>query len=268
MLYIAASRWQTGFAMALPLLVTISFSHYCEKARWALDHAGIAYRESGHLPLFHVPAVRRAGGRRQVPVLVTDGGIVEDSTAITQWASFRASPERRLYGDDEAERRTIEGLEERFDEGLGPHARRWIYLYILPNRPLFLRLTEHGVPPLEQRLFPLILPAARVLMRRAMNITPEGARRSEKRIDEIFDEVGRLVSDGRRFLVGKKPSAADIAFASLAAPALLPPEYGFPFPPLEAVPAEVAARVRAWREHPAGRFALGFYAEHRAARRT
>lgn len=26
-------------------LLTIPISHYCEKARWALEHAGIPYRE-------------------------------------------------------------------------------------------------------------------------------------------------------------------------------------------------------------------------------
>ena len=28
-------------------LVTIPFSHFCEKARWSLDAAGIAYPEEG-----------------------------------------------------------------------------------------------------------------------------------------------------------------------------------------------------------------------------
>ena len=33
-------------------LITIRFSHYCEKARWALDRGRIAYEERSHLPLF------------------------------------------------------------------------------------------------------------------------------------------------------------------------------------------------------------------------
>ncbi|MCW3023116.1 MAG: Glutathione S-transferase family protein, partial [Conexibacter sp.] len=35
---------------ARPILVTIPISHYCEKARWALDRAGVAYEERRHLP--------------------------------------------------------------------------------------------------------------------------------------------------------------------------------------------------------------------------
>ncbi len=63
-----------------PLLVTIPISHYCEKARWALDRAGIAYREQPHIQLIHIAAARRAGGGRTVPVLVTgDGATIGDS---------------------------------------------------------------------------------------------------------------------------------------------------------------------------------------------
>src|SRR5690348_3529366 len=51
------------------VLVTIPFSHFCEKARWALDHARVAYREEGHGPGLHRLATRRAGGRHTVPVL-------------------------------------------------------------------------------------------------------------------------------------------------------------------------------------------------------
>ena len=30
-------------------LLTIPISHYCEKARWALERAGLAYREERHV---------------------------------------------------------------------------------------------------------------------------------------------------------------------------------------------------------------------------
>ena len=48
------------------VLVTIPFSHYCEKARWALDRAGLAYEERAHLPLAHYLPARRAGGGKTV----------------------------------------------------------------------------------------------------------------------------------------------------------------------------------------------------------
>lgn len=116
-----------------PTLVTISFSHYCDKARWALDLARIAYREDAHLPAFHLLPVKRAGGKRTTPTLVTGEGVLADSTDILAWVD-RQRPDLGLYGRSAEERREIARLEDRFDEALGPHARRWAYRHLLPDR--------------------------------------------------------------------------------------------------------------------------------------
>src|SRR3954469_17878653 len=96
-------------------LITIPISHYCEKARWALERAGIPYTEERHLQGLHrraarragrgraVPALlaphraaRRAGGGRTVPVLVAPDRVLGESAAIVAYADERMPPERRL----------------------------------------------------------------------------------------------------------------------------------------------------------------------------
>jgi glutathione S-transferase len=250
--------------MATPHLVTIPFSHYCDKARWGLDRAGIRFHESGHVPLLHMPAVRLAGGKRSVPVLVTDEGVLCDSTEILRWADKRA-PEANLYGASSDERREIERLEDLCDEQLGPHTRRWAYFYMLPRRNVMVRLAAQGVPTAERLAWPIMLPVTRALMRRSMRITAEGAKRSQERIEHVFGEVGALLADGRHYLAGDRLSAADITFASLAAPVLLPPEYFTHLPRTEDWPTEAAAQIRAWHETPAGAFGLRIYRDHRRA---
>ena len=78
-------------------LVTIPISHYCEKARWALERAGIAYHEERHIQLVHRIAVRRAGGGTTVPVLVTPDGPIADSALILDWVDERTPAEHRLF---------------------------------------------------------------------------------------------------------------------------------------------------------------------------
>ncbi|UQA55990.1 glutathione S-transferase family protein [Polyangium aurulentum] len=250
--------------MATPHLVTIPFSHFCDKARWGLDRAGIRFRESGHVPIVHIPAVRLAGGKRSVPTLITDEGAICDSTKILQWADAR-SPEAHLYGASSDERREIEQLEDLFDDQLGPHARRWVYFYILAQPELLRRLAAQGVPTAERLAWPFMMPVARVLMRRSMRITAEGAKRSRERIEHVFAEVGARLADGRRYLVGERLSAADISFASLAGPVLLPPEYFTRLPSIDAWPSEAAEQIRAWQASPAGAFGLRIYRDHRRA---
>ena len=57
-------------------LITIPISHYCEKARWALERAGLHYREQRHVQGIHRLAARRAGGGPTVPVLIAPQGVI------------------------------------------------------------------------------------------------------------------------------------------------------------------------------------------------
>ena len=113
-------------------LVTIPISHFCEKARWALDRAGVDYVEQRHLQVIHVFAARRAGGGRTVPVLVTaDGRVLPESSDILRWADARVAAERRLYPDG-ALGAEAAAFEHRLDEGFGPDGRLWMYQETLP----------------------------------------------------------------------------------------------------------------------------------------
>jgi glutathione S-transferase len=212
--------------------------------------------------MFHMLAVRRAGGWRSAPALVTDDGVINDSTNILGWIDKRA-PQTYLYGKNNAERLEIEQFEHLCDEQLGPHTRRWAYFYLLPMRDLMLRITRDGAPKLEHAALSVIFPLAQKMMRRGMKITPKNAERSRQKIDEVFTEVQKRLADGRTFLVGDRLSAADITFASLAAVVLLPEQYAATLPKLEDLPDEAQVHIRAWREHPAGQFAMRMFRDHR-----
>jgi glutathione S-transferase len=247
----------------LPTLVTITLSHFCEKARWGLDRAGVAYREARHAPGFHAIAVRRAGGKRMTPILVTRDGVIGNSADILLWANDRAAQGRLLYPQDPAARAGVLALEERFDRDLGPHVRRAIYFDLLPVRRLTLPMMTHGVPRLERLLLPLLYGKLRRVMQSSMRIDAAGAKRSVEQTMSVIDDVGRLLADGRPYLAGDRFGAADITFASLAAPAVCPAGYGVPLPPLEDLPEGTAAFIRSVRETPAGAFCLRMYRDER-----
>jgi glutathione S-transferase len=110
-------------ATARALLLTIPFSHYCEKARWALDHARVEYVEEGHVPGFHRLAVRRAkSGKTSVPVLVADGRTLDDSSDILACADAKSAAGRALYPTDEAEKRPSITLQRQLALRLAPGA--------------------------------------------------------------------------------------------------------------------------------------------------
>ncbi len=242
-------------------LITIPPSHYCEKARWGLEKAGIAYREEGHPPLLHRVATKFARGGRSTPVLVAGGRVLADSTDILQFIDVEHAEDWRPYPTDSQLRVEAEELEEVFDTRLGPHTRRVAYYHLLQHNELFLTSVLAGV--FERTLFRAFAPLVKKLMRAGMRIDDEGAERSLGYVRNVFATVGELLADGRSYLVGKKFGAADLTFASLAAPVLLPRSYGSPLPSLGEVPAEFLAQIEEFRSSPAGDFALRIYRDHR-----
>jgi glutathione S-transferase len=249
--------------MDTPTLLTITISHYCEKARWGLDRAGIAYEERRHAPGFHVIAARRRSGKSGTPILATADGVISDSTNILIWADNRAAPGRALYPKDPSARAEVLALEDQFDEDLGPHVRRVAYHHLLSAARLILPLWTHGVPTHERLLMPLIFTPLRALARRGMRIDAAGAARSIDKVRTIMNNVGDMLKDGRPYLTGGEMTAADITFAALAAPILWPEGYGVPLPPLHSIPPELMALVRELRDTPAGAFGLRLYRDDR-----
>ncbi len=224
-------------------LVTIPISHYCEKARWALERAGIAYREEPHVQFAHVLASRRAGGKGTVPVLVTGGRVIGESADIVAFAGLGA-------GDA--------ALERALDAELGPEGRRWMYFHLLGRKDIARAYNNRGVPAWERHTFLLGYPVLSRLLGRLLAVGPDTTA-----VDRSFDAVAERLADGRRYLAGDAFTATDLTFASLAAPLVLPREYGVPLPGPDELPPAMAAAVRAYREHPAGAFALRVFREDR-----
>jgi len=249
----------------MPTLVTIPFSHFCEKARWALDHARVDYQEEGHVPLLHRRAVARLSGRAgSVPVLVLDGdGVLDDSPLIVRWADARASSDRKLLPIGGRELDEALALERHFDSELGPHTRRFAYFHLLPDRARTLELMRLSTPSMEHSLVRFGYPLLRRLMERVMHIDAEHAARSRDKVREIFDQMSRRLDDGRPYLMGDRFGAVDITFAALASPLLAPPQHPLRRLTQADFPPALRAEGVTLGETPAGRFVLRVYRDHR-----
>jgi glutathione S-transferase len=134
---------------------------------------------------------------------------------------------------------------------------------LLPDTKLLRSLWSRGVPRLEAGLVPVIAPMARYLAKAGYRITPETAQRSLARVRGVFQEVEERLSDGRRFLVDQRFTAADLTFAALAAPVLFPAECRAVQPELDAVPVAMRDEILHMRGTNAGRFALRLFAHER-----
>ena len=244
-------------------LVTIPFSHYCEKARWALDLGSLPYVEEAHLPGLHVGPMRRNGGRT-VPVLVADGATFTESTAILDYVD-RVAP-GAIWPLDPDARAAARSLVDDFDRGLGVATRRLAYHFLLPVPGTFVEVVGGSLSRTERAVVRAALPLIRPLVRRRYGVTAAFVASALETVDEAFDRVADRLRSGSRYLAGDQISGADVTFAALASPLLLPPGHpGYDGSAPERLPAEMGRALGRLRAHPAGQHALRMYADHRHA---
>ncbi len=257
-------------ASARPRLHTISYSHYVEKVRWCLDHAGIDYEEVPNIGILGVLLLGRTVPVLELPASRT---CVGNSAEILRllWGLHGHELSRRaafLQPTDEAL-----ALEQHLDRALGEQVRRWAYQRLFADSSLTLQLwgvKEPTIPGWQRVLLPLLQPVLRMAVRRMLRVTPESASRALERTRAVFDEMDARFADGRRYLLGDTLSFADITFASLGALAVLPTNYGggrlaTRFPAVESLSSPWREEVMAFRQRPSGQFILRMYARERCS---
>ncbi|MCA9532252.1 MAG: glutathione S-transferase family protein [Myxococcales bacterium] len=258
-----------GPVSATHRLTSISFSHYCEVARFALTRAGVPFRESRYLPFFHmVPAALALRGvparadktssARSTPILrCPDGRVVNNSVEILRYAL----PD--LFGSEQ-----VEADLQYLHDKVGPHTRRLAYGALLGDPAVLGELARRTVDPLQAAAFRAALPVVGGQLKKVFGIDAGGLQRSESVVREAADWADERLAR-HPFLSGDTLQATDLYFACMLAPAAVIGEhegYGVWLPALEDTPPEYAANARALRERPAGRHALRMFREERAPR--
>ena len=153
-------------------LVTIPISHYCEKARWALDRAGSPTARSATCS--SSTGSPRAGRAAAAPFpcwwrpRACSPSRRTSSPTPTARGARRAAVPGGARGRDE-----VVALERDFDADLGPEGRRWMYFHMLPRRDLGRRLQLHGCPRLGAAGVPAMLGAMSGYIRHLFAIGPE-----------------------------------------------------------------------------------------------
>ncbi len=247
--------------MKRPILYVFNISHYCEKARWALEACGIDFEYRHTMVGAHRAIAKKLGARRgSVPYLQTDQGVVCGSAAIVDWCeAHRGAAGVPWHAQDDAPARAIE---KRLDDVLGVHVRRFFYSYALTTMPETVRPLFSDGLPMWQRLA-LRLGWSRVvpLMCKGMDLGPAQGLESRAILEAELDWLDGLLADGRPYLCGTGWNRADLALASLLGPLVEPPQH--PLADKVTFPAQVQTTMQAWAMRPALQHVRRMYAQHR-----
>jgi glutathione S-transferase len=188
-------------------------SHFCEKARWALDYKGLPHIRKNLVPGLHVKVARRLAPKSCLPIVVDEGTVVQDSTSIITFLDEKY-PDRPLTPRDAREAEEALKWEEYLDDEIGVPLRLWFYYHTLPDRDRALKFLLDGTPWYGRPLLTIIFPKVRTAMMQRMNIHAESANQSEGRFLAALEKLDGALRE-RRFLVGDRFSRADLTACAL-----------------------------------------------------
>lgn len=243
------------------------FSHYNEKARWALDSAGLAYESVVHSPGLHFGPIQKISRQVKTPVLVVhDSAGVSSRTVIAgsdKILEFAADtrPERNLLPRDAAGRAEVLALCARFDRDVGAPQRRSLFQHIIEHdRGAIAEIFTIGKSTARRLLYAAAVPALCVILRKNDMINAETAREGEANVSETLDFLAeRTRATG--YLYGDSFTLADLTAAALLLATALPPELPFTIPP-RAVKLLTAWNAR-WQGHPGVEYIRAMFRKHR-----
>ena len=203
-------------------LYDFTFSHYSEKARWALDFKGVPYRPRHLLPGFHMRTTRRLAPRSSVPILKTDDAVIQGSTEIIDFLE-QTFPQRSLTPSDPQAAHSALEWEKYLDVEIGVTLRLWFYHHALPDRDRALKFLCAQTSWLQRSLFAFAFTSIRGKMTQLMNINAENASSAERRFALAFDRLDQALERGP-FLAGNSFSRADLSACALLWPLCRPDE--------------------------------------------
>ena len=220
--------------MSTTKLITMYLSPWSERVRWALKFKGVAYEKENYEAGVDEEKIKKLTGQHMVPVLVADGKVIPDSSAILDWLE-ETRPEPALLPKSPKDRATATLWEEVALNALGPHGRVMIVGRLLriddpeAQKSGKYFAEKYGYSPFEEE-------------------------QSRLTVTRILTSLKETLS-GREYLVGDTFTRADITTAAMLMLFKAAPQEFFVFTPelrfvyLDKLGEDLTfAEVFAWRD--------------------
>lgn len=199
-------------------LYQFPLSHFCEKARWLLDHKELDFVAQNVTPGVHRAFAQLKTGQNKLPILKDGEKYIAGSTHIALYLDDVYPEHRLLRGDPQLREKTLE-IDEITIE-LGIHVRRWGLAHALAegDESLEIIIGEKGyLRQFEKFSKPII----KSLMSKRYQLEDERVALSKGSLITTVEDLNKiLVENGCRYLVGDRLGLADIAVCSMLAPLL------------------------------------------------
>ena len=260
-------RFRKGhpYVKQVPTFVSDAAGGKDEIARWILDANGIAYEDRPHMPLCGTRAVERLIGEFALgkgPALVMTDTLLYGVDSIVRYWEQRSPPHLRMIPDGESRAPALD-LYSLFMGRLDELVQKYMLGRLLDDPASLRAVFRQRAPFLEHLQYTLFLPIIRRILFAQLHLAANTCEERWIEIQKIFAQVSEQLSKGTRYLCGDRITIADIAFASVGAPVILPEEFGGVIAQFKQISPAYRKDVTELRKTAAGQFILRVYQEDR-----
>jgi cytochrome P450 len=225
-----------------------------ELQRWLLQSRNIPYEYRPRAAGLHALASRRNKVPIELPLILTPAGPVGGLRPSLAWFD-EMRPEREALVPDRGHR----ALVDRLTASLFGAAVKSFYHHMLTVPGVLVPAAIAGTPLFDRVTVRLLRPLWVRTLRLGLGLADFDPAAAEARIDEAFASVEAALAGSGSFLAGDAPGDADIIFAVLASPVILPHGHPAGLPADGDLPPRFRALVERCRARPAGALAQRVY---------
>ena len=240
-------------------LLEFPHSHFCEKARWALDFKGVAFQAVAILPGLHLWTVRRYAPGTSVPVLLVGEQAIQGSSEIIDFLEEHY-PAHSLTPSDEKERQRYLDFEIEMENELGKPIRQVFYHRLLAY-PAFIRFCfTHTLSPLKQLVFRLYYPFLQKKIFQVYVVSDNAVTQAKSDFDSSMDKLAQKL-EGKDYFFSDRFSRADLTVSSLLCFLVMPKQHPFPWPTIP--DSDIRSIQDSYKNHPVCIWVKRMYELHR-----
>jgi cytochrome P450/glutathione S-transferase len=258
------------YAKTFPTFVSNSVCGSDEIARWVLDINDIPYKDEPHAPGLHKRVMEKltnCQGIKTNPVLIKNDSLIYTTNSVLQYSEQNCLDSKKLLPADPSKKKEVLDLYNLFNGRYEEEVTKYVYSQLLSNASFAKSVFTKYVPFREKIAYSLQYTSIINGLKKDYNLPPPSDEQALIFIKSVFTQVNELLADDRKYLTGDKLTLADIAFAAISSPLILPEECGAVVPRINQIPDSYRAVVNDLRKTPAGQFVLRLYQEDRPPRR-
>ena len=240
-------------------LLVFPHSHFCEKARWALDYKGISFEPVAIMPGLHLRTVKKIAPKTTVPVLVDGDEVVQGADEIIDYLD-QSHPSKLLTPANKDARDACIGLEQNMDARLGENIRSILYQTLIDHPKFLCHCFTYSMPRVKQLAFYLIYPVLRRKIYQSYVISAAFVDAARREFDLAMDDIGQRLAQ-HEYLVSDQFTRADLSVASMLSFIVVPPEHPFPWGEMPDPKAKFF--LDQYQDHPVSEWVRKMYRNHR-----